>query len=154
MDEAVAIRRATMADIEVLIDHRLAMFHDMGFTDDRVLAEVRTASREYFEAALPDGSYVAWLAEAGGEVVAGAGILVASWPGGPWDGQSRRAWILNVYTAPQWRRRGLARRVMESVLAWCRAERFRIVSLHASAEGRMLYTAMGFKPTNEMRLTL
>jgi GNAT superfamily N-acetyltransferase len=154
VDETVTLRQATMADMEVLLDHRVAMFRDMGFTDEHVLAEVRATSRAYFEAALPSGGYVAWLAEAGGEVVSGAGILVASWPGGPWDGQSRRAWILNVYTAPAWRRRGLAKRMMATVLAWCRAERFRIVSLHASKEGRVLYTAMGFKPTNEMRLSL
>ena len=154
MDATVTIRKATLADLEVLISHRLAMFRDMGFTDESILDEVRAAARVYFEAELPAGRYVAWLAEAGGEVVAGAGVVLAAWPGGPWDGQSRRAWILNVYTEPAWRRRGLARRVMDVVLDWCRSERFRIVSLHASAEGRQLYAALGFKPTNEMRLTL
>jgi len=154
VDEGVTIRQATIADIEVLLDHRVAMFQDMGFTDPQALDEVRATSRPYFETALPANGYVAWLAEAGGEVVAGAGVVLSAWPGGPWDGQSRRAWILNVYTAPAWRRRGLARRLMGVVLDWCRSERFRIVSLHASAEGRRLYTAMGFKPTNEMRLTL
>lgn len=154
MDESVTIRQATIADIEVLLDHRVAMFQDMGFTDPQVLDEVRATSRPYFESAMAANGYVAWLAEAGGAVVAGAGVVLSAWPGGPWDGQSRRAWILNVYTAPAWRRRGIARRMMGVALDWCRSAGFRIVSLHASTEGRRLYTEMGFKPTNEMRITL
>jgi GNAT superfamily N-acetyltransferase len=151
---AVNVRLATVADLEHLLAHRVAMFRDMGEAAPAVLDGVREDARRYFTAAVPQGSYVAWLAEADGAVVAGAGVVIAAWPGSPWDGQSRRAWILNVYTEPAWRRRGLARRLMAVVLDWCRAEGFSRVSLHASDEGRPLYAALGFVPTNEMRLTL
>ena len=67
---------------------------------------------------------------------------------------ARRGWIQNVYTEAEFRRRGLARRLMEAVIAWCRVEGFRTVSLHASLEGRSLYESMGFRATNEMRLIL
>jgi ribosomal protein S18 acetylase RimI-like enzyme len=62
--------------------------------------------------------------------------------------------VYNVYVAPEHRRKGLARRLMDEVIDHCRAENIRTVWLHASDEGRSLYEKMGFVPTNEMKLVL
>ena len=43
---------------------------------------------------------------------------------------------------------------MVAVIAWCRDEGLRSLSLHASDFGRALYEELGFRPTNEMRLYL
>ncbi len=127
----------------------------MGYTGATGLDDVAAAAEIYFKNALPDGAYRAWLVEAeDGEVVGGGGVLIAAWPGFPGERQSRRAWILNIYTEPSHRRQGIARRVMETILEYCRAEGFPAVALHASKEGRALYEALGFQPTNEMALRL
>jgi GNAT superfamily N-acetyltransferase len=154
MDE-IAIRRAAIGDIPHLIHHRRAMFADMGHTDPAVLDAMDGASQEYFAAALSNGTYQAWLAEtSAGRVVSGGGIAIVHWPGSPDFPAARRGWILNIYTEPEFRHRGLARRIMQAIIDWCREERFAYVSLHASRFGRQLYENMGFKPTNEMRLYL
>ena len=75
-------------------------------------------------------------------------------PTHPRDPQPRRATILNLYTYPQYRRQGLARLLMQTMIDRCRGEGFASVSLHASDDGRLLYEALGFQPTNEMRLWL
>ena len=62
--------------------------------------------------------------------------------------------IVNVYTEPAYRRRGLARRLMIAMLDWLRQQGYGTVSLHASDYGRPLYESLGFKVTNEMRLQL
>ena len=67
---------------------------------------------------------------------------------------ARRGNILNVYTQPGSRRQGIARRLMEVALDWCRGNGIRAVILHASEDGRALYEKLGFQPTNEMRLLL
>ena len=59
-----------------------------------------------------------------------------------------------MYTEPEYRKRGIARRIMNAILECCRAEGFHSVSLHASEFGRPLYVSMGFELTNEMRLKL
>lgn len=66
----------------------------------------------------------------------------------------RRTTILNVYTYPAFRRRGVARQIMQTLIVWCRNEGFSKVFLHASDDGRPLYQAMGFEPNNEMKLKL
>lgn len=149
------IRRATAEDLKYILHHRLAMFEEMGFRDAAVLDRVEAISREYFTEALRAGTYLGWIAEdSNGQVVGSGGIVVAAWPGYPGENQARRTWILNMYTEPRARRCGVARRLMQEMLDWCRRERYGSISLHASPSGRPLYESIGFQPTNEMSLKL
>ena len=153
MDE-IRIRAATAVDIPHIVHHRKQMFADMGRgrVEERDRMAITTAA--YLREAMPAGRYHGWLAEtADGAIVAGAGVVIAAWPGSPEDQSPRRGWILNVYTEPEFRRRGIARRLMDTLIEWCRAEGFGSVALHASDSGRALYEQVGFRPTNEMRLT-
>ena len=59
-----------------------------------------------------------------------------------------------MYTEPAYRRQGVARLLVRTMIEWCRAEGFVAVALHASKDGRPLYESFGFRPTNEMRLRL
>ena len=59
--------------------------------------------------------------------------------------------IVNVYTEPAHRHRGLARRLMRIMLDWCAQRGVPQVVLHASDGGRPLYQSLGFVPTSEMR---
>jgi GNAT superfamily N-acetyltransferase len=154
MDE-ITIREAEQQDLGVILHHRRAMFEDMGQEDEVALTAMEASSRPFFAQALVEGWYRAWLAQnAAGEVLAGGGILILPWPSHPRDSQTRRPMIVNVYTEPGYRRRGLARRLMVAMLDWLREQGYGTVSLHASDFGRSLYESLGFKPTNEMRLQL
>jgi GNAT superfamily N-acetyltransferase len=154
MDE-ITIREAVPGDLAVIVRHRRAMFKDMGYKDTAVLDAMDHTCRPFFAQALTEGWYRAWLAQNGeGQVVAGGGILILPWPSHPRDSQTRRPMIVNVYTEPAYRRRGLARRLMVAMLDWARQEGYGTVALHASDYGRSLYESLGFQATNEMRLQL
>jgi GNAT superfamily N-acetyltransferase len=145
---------ATHADLETILRHRREMFREMGGTYAETLSLYEEGSRAYFESALRDGSYYGLFIEIEGRVVAGGGIVIAAWPGSPLNFDARRAWILNIYVEPEFRRQGDARALMQALIEWCRNNGFQSVALHSSEYGRSLYEKMGFKPTNEMRLKL
>jgi len=127
----------------------------MGERDNATLDAMQASSELYFRSALVDGSYRGWVAEtADGKIVAGGGIVISAWPGSPHAPQARRATILNMYTEPEFRRRSIARHLMLRMLDWLERQGFVEVSLHASDFGRPLYEQLGFRPTNEMRLSL
>lgn len=151
----ISIRQATPQDAEIIAHHRRAMFAEMGWDDPAELDVMQATFIPYAQRALASGLYLGWLAcLEDGQVVAGGGLIAHEWPTRPGDPNMRRAYILNVYTEPGYRQRGLARHIMDDILDWCRAQGFKTVSLHASKFGRPLYEAMGFEPTNEMRIKL
>lgn len=149
------VRLATPADLAIVLRHRRRMFEDMGFADERGIEEMLRHSAPMLERGLAGGTYHGWLVEAPeGRVVAGGGIISLEFQSHPRDPEPRRAWVVNMYTEPEHRRRGLARRLMDAMLAWCRDRGMRSLYLHASDEGRPLYESLGFEPTNEMRIDL
>jgi GNAT superfamily N-acetyltransferase len=150
----ITIREATIHDIPEIVRQRRRMYEDMRYTDIEGLERSSSLNSVYFRKAIPEGSFRAWLAYDGERAIAGGAVLVVPWPAHPYDLECRRATILNVYTEPDYRRRGIARRIMQTMIAWCRLENFVRVNLHASDDGRHLYESLGFEPSNEMRLYL
>jgi GNAT superfamily N-acetyltransferase len=129
------------------------MFHDMGYHDDAALDAMSAKFQPWLQSKMESGEYLAWLVIAlDGSVAAGAGLWLMDWPPHMIGSSQRRGNILNVYTAPEFRRRGLARCLMHAVMEWCRENGVDIVILHASSEGRALYESLGFAPSNEMRI--
>jgi GNAT superfamily N-acetyltransferase len=149
----ITIREAAPSEVAVILHHRRSMFRDMNEGTAEELDRMVEVARPLLQQALANGSYRHWLAIDGlGRVAGGGGVLLSPWPANPHDPCIERALILNVYTEAEFRRRGVARQVMAAILKWIKAHGLRGVNLHASDEGRHLYEALGFKPTNEMRL--
>ena len=145
-----AIRPATLDEAPTIAEQRRAMFFDMGYRDG--LDEMVEAFVPWVREKMRAGEYLGWFAVAeAGAIAAGAGLWLMDWPPHMIGGASRRGNILNVYTDPEYRRQGLARRLTETAIEWCRAHAIATVILHASEEGRELYRSLGFEPTNEMR---
>lgn len=113
------------------------------------------------ERALTNGEYIGWLAAPEKEpalIIAGAGVQPRQVPPHPHRparngafAKGHHAIVLNVFTEPEWRKRGVAPRLMEEIIRWAREEKLDRLVLHASAQARSLYERMGFVATNEMR---
>jgi ribosomal protein S18 acetylase RimI-like enzyme len=158
MSDALILRNATPADIPVLTKHRRWMFDDMLKVQKVAYSAADVDGMEpeyqqYLEKHL-GGILRAWVVESAGRAVASGAMLLYDWPPRPGDSTGRAALLHSVYTDPEYRRRGLARRIVDAMIEECRRMGLRTVSLHASEAGQSLYEAIGFKRTSEMRLVL
>ena len=153
---AYRIRFANPSDAASIAQHRVAMFKAMGELEDTHAQTVESATRELLVQQLASGGYTGWLVEdANGHVVAGAGVLLHQYYPTQSNPRARpTAYILNVYTEPAHQRRGLAKRLIEEILFWCRTHDIPRASLHTSDAGKRVYESLGFAPTNEMRTDL
>jgi GNAT superfamily N-acetyltransferase len=149
----ITIREAAPSESATILHHRRSMFRDMGEGTVAELDRMVEVAKPWLERALADGSYRHWLAlDGSGRVAGGGGVLLCPWPASPKDLCTQRAVVLNVYTEPAFRKRGVARQIMLTILEWLKEQGFRAANLHASDEGRPLYEKLGFEATNEMRL--
>ena len=158
------VRLATHADLDVVSDHRARMFRDMGELSNELFDSFRARSLTVLQESFAQGKYVGWLAtppEEPDKIVAGAGVSlreVAPHPQPNANGDfeivsGRQAIIQNVYTEPEWRRRGLAALLIKTIIDWTRDQRIESVVLHSSEQGRAVYERLGFAVTTEMRLS-
>ena len=149
-------RRAVLADVPLLTHLRLDMRRERETAAPP--ADMEAFEKEvaaYFRAALADGSFAGIIAEEGGEAAGTGGICFHRHPPSYSVPNGRSACLLNMYTVPKFRGRGVAfgilRKLQEiAVDAGCRK-----MTLNASAAGKPLYLKFGFtEVTNEMELPL
>ena len=61
----------------------------------------------------------------------------------------KRSHLMNVYTAPDYRGQGIARRMVEMLMEEARRRGVTEISLDATASGRPLYRKLGFRDSEE-----
>ena len=138
---------ATKDDIELLMSSRLEMLKVVNdlpadyVYDDVIVNE----SRDYFL----NGDHVTVLAIDGGEVI-GCASMSFMWIMPTFSHPTgKRAHLMNVYTRSEYRRQGIARRMVEMLIdeTWKRGATE--ISLDATTMGRPLYESMGFTNSTE-----
>ena len=128
------------------------MFLDAGQPDDERMAEMFRAFVPWVRGTLAEDKYIGWLASEDGAVVGGAGLWLMQFPPHFLQVEPMRGYLLNFYTAPEFRGRGLARALLKEAVEEARRRKCAVVTLHASKFGRPIYEKNGFKQTNEMML--
>jgi GNAT superfamily N-acetyltransferase len=135
------------------------MFEDMGSLSREAFESLRTKACVRLEQWLEKGNYFGWLATPANQpevVVAGAGVQLQPILPRPVNvstiGEGRQGTIVNVFTEPQWRRRGIAGLLIQEIISWSNNQQLDRLILHASDEGRAIYEKLGFVSSNEMRL--
>ena len=157
MTDTIRIRRANYDDAGVIADQRHLMFTEMyPEVDEATMQAMRDGSFVWTQRMLEQGSYLGWFLvdEATEQSIGGAGIWLLDWCPSPLELTGNRAYLINVYVNPDYRRHGLARRLLMTVLKYCQHHHIALVDLHASKVGRPLYESLGFTATNEMRLIM
>jgi GNAT superfamily N-acetyltransferase len=152
-----SIRQATLQDAGLIADHRTANFRAMGqIHSDELATQFKVASAASLEASIRLGDYRGWLAiDSHQTVIGGAGVhSTAELPRPSADGtriaSDRLLRVVNVFTEPAWRRRGVAQALLLRILEWARAQGADRLLVYASEQGRALYARSNFSATPEM----
>ena len=151
-EEAITYRIATGDDVDTLARLRWQMETERHPEIQADYAAYLEAARQDIRAEIERGAHVAFLAEAGGKVV-GCAILIW-WTMLPnlTTLHRKRGYVSSVYTEPTWRRHGIARHLMEQLLARAREMGTDRLILWASDMGRPLYLDLGFEPSRALEL--
>ena len=143
----IEYKTATASDIDLLMSSRLEMLKVVNSLDEdyQYSDEIIRESRDYFL----NGDQVTVLAMDGDKVVGCASMSFMrimptfSHPTG------KRAHLMNVYTSKEYRRQGIAEKMVKMLIdiTWQRGATE--ISLDATEAGRPLYEKLGFKDSTE-----
>ncbi|MBQ8108606.1 MAG: GNAT family N-acetyltransferase [Clostridia bacterium] len=136
---------AGMADIDRLVELRLAYLReDLGALSAGDEARIRSRLPDYFRRHL-GCDLTALAARDGAAIVACAWLLAVEKPMSPAFINGKTGMVLNVYTRPEYRGRGYARRLMEMLMKEAASQGLCVVELKATRMGYGLYKSLGFE---------
>jgi GNAT superfamily N-acetyltransferase len=146
---------AKLSDLDLLVDHRLSMWHELHPELRTEIERLRAYTRKWINAKLESGELVGFIARTSDGRVAGSGcIWLRDEIPRPNNQLHVVPYLMSMYTVKDFRMQGVAKEIVKRAVKWSRAHHHDRVVLHASDHGRHLYEEVGFKPTHEMRLIL
>lgn len=140
-------RIATKEDIDILMSIRLEMLRKVNeLSDDFVFSDELIAnSRRYFL----EGNQTTSIALKNGKAVACASMSYIEMMPTFSHPTGNRAHLMNVYTNTDYRRRGVARRLVQILIDEAKGKGVTEISLDATDLGRPLYETLGFCASDE-----
>ncbi|SDI64464.1 Ribosomal protein S18 acetylase RimI [Pseudobutyrivibrio sp. 49] len=143
----VDIRIATKDDIDSLMSIRLEMLKVVNnLLEDYVYSdELKNESRDYFL----NGDQMTVLASDGGEVIGCASMSFIRIMPTFNHPTGKRAHLMNVYTREEYRRQGIAQKMVELLIEKTWEKGATEISLDATTLGRPLYKRIGFTDSEE-----
>jgi len=142
------LRQANLQDLEVLVQMRLEILHEVGDIEaDTDTANLVEVTRKYLSEKMPQGEFLAWVAEVDSQIVATSGLVFFQRP--PYSGNllGLEAYVMNVYTIPAWRGQGIATELLKEIISFVKATEARRIWLHATEDGKRIYEKLSFVST-------
>ena len=142
----IQIRKIQTNEVELLTRYRMAYLTEMqGERSDEYQEVLKNELNQYFREALNEDRFFAFLAEQDGEALSFGGMVLKKIPGDFNQSSYLEGDILNMYTVPNVRRKGISALILQNLLNEALRRGVTKVSLHTSNDGEKLYRKFGFR---------
>ena len=144
-------RRAVLSDVNSLVELRKQQLIDEGIEP---VIEIDNDLAEYFTQGLADNSFISWVAEENGEIIATSGLCFYRLLPTYTNPTGHIAYVTNMFTVMEYRRQGIPSQLLELIIDEAKKLNYQTIRLHSSREGNSLYSQYGFITSESyMKLT-
>ncbi len=137
-------RLATLEEIPTLRELRKIQLIEEGH---KPVVNMDAELDEFFRRRMGDGSMLEWVGVENGEIVATGGLIFYDMPPAFNNKTGLKGYVCNMYTAPAYRRQGVASHILTTIIDEAKARGIRQMWIGASAMGKPVYAKQGFKDT-------
>ena len=137
----IEYKRLTEKELDTFIDMRINQLREEGAKEEIDLAP---ALKQYYTRHMADGTFVSWLAFDGDKIIGTSGMSFVEKP--PYFGcpSGKMGLLSSMFTNPDYRRRGIAKELLSSVVNEAKEFGCGTVQITASDMGVKLYSDFGF----------
>lgn len=135
-------RKATERDIPTICALRKAQLIDEGAAET---PDIDPELAAFFTDGFSSGRFFELFAEEDGKTAATAALCFYDYPPSFSNKSGRIAYVTNMYTAPEFRHRGIATKLLSMLEAEAKSRGITVMRLGASKLGRPVYEKFGFR---------
>jgi GNAT superfamily N-acetyltransferase len=134
-------RRANIDDLNELVNLRKQQLLDEGSKAEQ---DIDKDLEEYFSKNIANNTFISWVAVENNEIIATSGVCFYQLPPNYSNPSGKIAYVTNMYTKKEFRRKGIASKLLEKIIDEVRSLNYKIIRLHTSLDGKKLYLKYGF----------
>ena len=138
-------KKATIVDIDELVRIRIIVLRTANkLSNDVDMSLVEKESYEYYKSALETGEHIAYLVYDNENFIGAGGVSFYKVMPTYHNPTGKKAYIMNMYTASEYRRQGIAFHTLDVLVKDIRKQGVSQITLEATEMGRPLYEKYGF----------
>lgn len=147
-------KKATIDDLDTLVKTRIEVLRAANeLVDDINMDKVEQKSKEYYIKSLNNDVHTAYLVFDNNSFVGAGGVSYFSVLPTYHNPTGKKAYIMNMYVRPDYRRQGIATKMLDLLVEDAKVKGINAISLEATRMGKPLYEKYGFvKMENEIEL--
>ena len=152
----LSYKKAIIDDLEFLVETRIEVLRAANNLDKSVdMTVIKEQSYDYYKKSLSNKTHIAYLVFDGEKFVGAGGISFFRVMPTFNNPSGNKAYIMNMYTSPSYRRKGIAYKTLDLLVLSAKERGISSISLEATEMGRSLYEKYGFiKMNDEMELPI
>lgn len=148
--ETITYHKATLDDIQILIDYRVRFINDfVGQQPQNLMDELNKEFKKYLEKALINDTYIVYIAKEEKFIAGIGGMVIRIQPGNIKNPSGRWGYFMNMYTVPEFRRKGICSGILNKLVSYGTDIGITAFELHATKEGEFVYKQNGFEIHSE-----
>jgi len=141
----INIRNVVLEDISLMIQYRIDYLTEMqGKRDDAFIKQLKIDMNDFIKKGILNGSFFALVAEHDSLAIGYGAMVLREIPGDFNRSTYLEADILNMYTIPAARRKGISTLILKQLLLEAKTMGVTKLALHTSKDGEKLYRSIGF----------
>ena len=141
----IKVYKGSIDDLQTLVEMRIAYIReDYGRISDEQIEEIKKALPDYYSRHINRDLHI-YTAKKDEEIIACGFLLVIEKPANPSFIHGKVGTVLNVYTKPEYRRQGAAKKLLKQMLLEARNMGLDYVELKSTEAGYFLYKSLGFE---------
>jgi hypothetical protein len=143
--DSITFHIATKKDIQNLVDYRIRFAIELsGEQPPEKIDELKDQLKNYFLKSIENYTSISCIAKAGDEIAGIGSVAIREQPGNFKNLSGKWGYIMNMYTVPEFRRRGICRGILNSLIDHVSKMAITAFELHSTKAGEFVYLQNGF----------
>jgi len=143
--DKIIFKKLEWKDIDRFIELRKSQLNEEGMASH---TDITASLLDYYERHFADGTFVSWVATYNDVIIATSGMSFVEHPPHYGNPSGRIGVLSSMYTTKPFRRKGIAKKLLELVINEAREHGCGALHITASDAGALLYQNYGFERHN------
>lgn len=153
MIHSITYHKATVSDAELLAEMRIQFILDFtGPQPEQQIDNLKKTLTTYFQNSIAGNNCISYVAKYNTEIAGTGTIVFREQPGNFKNPTGRVGYVMNMYTVPAFRKKGICNCILDKLIEDARAQGIVAFELHATKEGEPIYIKNGFQIHSEPTL--
>ena len=150
--DKVKIRKLNKNDSKLFIDLRLVFIKEhFDNMNESEIDFLKSDLSIYFNKHIENEDFIGMIGEYDEKIISVAYLTINEYPPSPNRKNGKGGTLLNVYTFPKYRKKGITKKLIENIIEEAKIIGVNLIELKASNDGYNLYKDIGFIDDNDYK---